>query len=259
MKKFFLFAAAIAATLTATAQTYDFSTLEITDATINVTNGTKTYNESKAYYEIKNTAGETVVMTLSNVPNVEFSYKNSAEKTAFKVSPGKNIQMDGNQRDITFNNVTPGTQITISVASKGATGAQFVDSDKGTAFTGAIAASTQAGVGTALPAKDGDYVYTDIVMTATASTVIVRETAAGYVLSKIVIGAGSGINETMAQNGVYYNGSEIVNANGKNISVYNVLGKMVASNCGNINMSSFANGVYVVRVEGVKGAMKIQK
>ncbi|MBR1631333.1 MAG: hypothetical protein IJ680_05700 [Paludibacteraceae bacterium] len=79
-----------------------------------------------------------------------------------------------------------------------------------------------------------------------------------YLYGANLVTGGSGIVDVMAQSGVYYNGSEII-TNGKNVTVYNVLGKVVAASAENINMTDFINGVYVVRVEGVKGAMKIQK
>lgn len=83
----------------------------------------------RAYFEVKNTAGETVEMTIAQLPNMKFSYKNSSEKTAFKVyyitdgvnAKGK-IQMDGNQRDIILTNVNVGDVITLYVNSKGDTG-----------------------------------------------------------------------------------------------------------------------------------------
>ena len=101
MKKLFFFAAAICAAVSMNAETiYDFSTMAFADADLTVTNGTKTYNESKSYYEIKNTAGETVVLEIATLPNVQFSYKNSDVKTAFKVAPNKYIQFDGIDNDL---------------------------------------------------------------------------------------------------------------------------------------------------------------
>lgn len=69
----------------------------------------------------------------------------------------------------------------------------------------------------------------------------------------------SGIASTLTDSQVRFNGTEVVNPQGLEISVYNVLGKMIATSNTNIDMTSCANGVYLVRAAGVKGAMKIQK
>ena len=201
MKKFFLFVAAVAAAMTANAVVYDLAGMNFAQADLTVVNGTITDNASKSYFEVKNTAGETVEMTIAQLPNIKFSYKNSAVKTAFKVyyiTEGVNdngkIQMDGNQRDITITGVTPGEKIVIWVNSKGSTGAQFVDGDKGTAFTGAVAVNPNAaGIATALPGKDNETEAYEIELQAIASTVVIRETVGGYILHKIQVGAAQGV------------------------------------------------------------------
>ena len=175
-------------------------------------------------------------MSIAQLPNIEFSYKNSSEKTAFKVyynAEGKDgngkIQMDGNQRDITFTNVTPGAKIKLTVASKGDTGAHFVDGEKGTAFTGCVANNPAApGIGEALPGKTAeDGTRYEIAVTAVAPTVIIRETVGGYVLYAIEIG-GSGNNEAIdnVEAGVktvktFENGQLVIIKNGVK---YNALG-----------------------------------
>ena len=232
MKKFFLFAAAIAATLTANAVVYDLAEMNFAEADLNVVNGTITDNASKSYFEVKNTAGETVEMTIAQLPNMKFSYKNSSEKTAFKVyyitegvnAKGK-IQMDGNQRDITLTNVNVGDVITLYVNSKGDTGAQFADGDKGTAFTGAVAVNPNAtGIATALPGKANETEPYEIKVQAIASTVIIRETVGGYVLQKIEIASGQGVeNTTVAEKAVkvFENGQLVIIKNGVR---YNAIG-----------------------------------
>lgn len=233
MKKFFLFAAAIAATLTANAVVYDLAEMNFAQSDLTVTNGTISDNSSKSYFEVKNTAGETVEMTVAQLPNMKFSYKNSSEKTAFKVyyitdgvnAKGK-IQMDGNQRDITFTNVNVGDIITLYVNSKGDTGAQFVDGDKGTAFTGAVAVNPNAtGIATALPGKANETDPYEIKVQAISSTVIIRETVGGYVLHKIeVASASQGINNTkMGEKAVkvFENGQLVIIKNGVR---YNAIG-----------------------------------
>ena len=194
MKKFFLFAAAAIAALTVNATVYDLNEMNFAQSDLNVTGGTITDNASKSYFEVKNNEGETVVMKISKLPNIEFSYKNSAVKTAFKVyyitesnAKGK-IQMDGNQRDVTIKNVNAGDKIVLWVNSKGDTGAQFVDSDKGTAFTGAIADNPNAaGIGTPLPGKANETDMYPIELTAISDVVVIRETVGGYILHKIQI------------------------------------------------------------------------
>lgn len=224
MKKIFSFAVALFATIAVSAQTYDLTTMNITEADLTVTDGTVTADSK--YLVVKNNAEATVTMTVKQLPDMVFSYKNSAEKTAFKVYPNK-IQMDGNQRDITFNNVAPGTLITLTVGSKGSTGATFVDGDKGTAFTGCV---FHAGTTNFEPKVSGEEtVYADLTVMATASTVTIRETAGGYVLTKVVIGGnGSALEDAVVEgekaqkvieNGVIY----II----KNGVKYNVLGAVV--------------------------------
>lgn len=69
----------------------------------------------------------------------------------------------------------------------------------------------------------------------------------------------TGIHETMAEAGVRYNGMEVINEARREMTIFNALGKMVANTTDNFNMSQMPAGVYVVRVAGVKGALKIQK
>ena len=235
MKKFFLFAAAAIAAMTINAQVYDLAEMNFAQSDLTVTNGTITDNASKSYFEVKNNEGETVEMTVAQLPNMKFSYKNSAVKTAFKVyyitedvnAKGK-IQMDGNQRDITITNLTPGTMIRLYVNSKGDTGAQFVDSDKGTAFTGAVAVDPNAaGIATALPGKSNETDAYEIKLQAIASTVVIRETVGGYLLHKIILGYGEGVenvNAAVKAEKRYENGQLVIIKNGVK---YNALGTVI--------------------------------
>ncbi len=70
---------------------------------------------------------------------------------------------------------------------------------------------------------------------------------------------GSGLNNSFDNYGIYFNGSEIINAEGLALEVYNTLGKLVRTSNSNINVSDLQSGIYVVRAEGVKGALKINK
>ncbi|HBZ34501.1 MAG TPA: hypothetical protein DEO38_05310 [Bacteroidales bacterium] len=100
-----------------------------------------------------------------------------------------------------------------------------------------------------LPA--GQYLAGDVVLTVLVNT--------SNFFGIGIEGLYTGIQETMAEAGVRYNGIEIINENRRDISVFNTLGQMVARTNDNFNMSEMPAGVYMVRVAGVKGALKIQK
>ena len=234
MKKFFIFAAAAVAAMTINAQVYDLNGMNFAQSDLTVVNGTITDNASKSYFEVKNNEGETVELSIAQLPGIKFTYKNSAVKTAFKVyyitdsnAKGK-IQMDGNQRDVVFSNVPVGATIVLYVNSKGDTGAQFKDSDKGTAFTGAVAVNpSAAGIGTALPGKANETDMYPIELTAIANEVVVRETAGGYILHKIEIGGSQDIENTNAEVKTikrYENGQLVIIKNGVK---YNALGTVI--------------------------------
>ena len=231
MKKFFLFAAAVVAAMTVNAAVYDLAGMNFAQSDLTVTGGEISDNASKSYFEVKNTAGETVEMTVAQLPNMKFSYKNSSVKTAFKVyyitesnAEGK-IQMDGNQRDITISNLAIGDKIVLWVNSKGSTGAQFADNDKGTAFTGCVAINpTAPGIATALPGKDDETYAYAIELQAIATTAIIRETVGGYILHRIDVGELQGVENTNATVKVekfYRDGQLVIRKNGVE---YNVLG-----------------------------------
>jgi hypothetical protein len=234
MKKFFLFAAAAVAAMTINAQVYDLNAMNFAQSDLTVVNGTISDNSSKSYFEVKNNEGETVELSIAQLPGIKFTYKNSAVKTAFKVyyitesnAKGK-IQMDGNQRDVVFSNVPVGATIVLWVNSKGDTGAQFADSDKGTAFTGAVAVNpTAPGIGTPLPGKASETDMYAIELMAIANEVVVRETAGGYILHKIEIGGSQDIENTNAEVKTikrYENGQLVIIKNGVK---YNALGTVI--------------------------------
>ena len=224
MKKFFLFAAAAVAALTINAQTYDFAEFAFAEADLTVSNGSKAFNDSKGYWEIKNAAGETVVMTIAGLPNVEFSYKNSSEKTAYTVKPNGYVCFNGDQRDLTFKGIAAGKYITLTVGSKGSTPNSFEDSEsKGAGLTGLSWVSGNK----TQPAKSSEVVYEDIVVRVTSSSAAtLRCTAGGYNLTKIVIsdnGPSQGIDnvEAVKVEKFYREGQLIIRKNGVE---YNALG-----------------------------------
>lgn len=225
MKKLFSLASALVVALAMNAQTYDFATLTFAESDFNLTNGTVTFDDAKGYYNIKNVAGETVVMTLAQIPNVEFSYKNSTEKDAFRVKSENYVQMNGDQRDLTIKNVAVGTMITLSVASKGSTANSFADSEtKGTGLTGCVLVSGNL----TQPAKADAMVFEEITVQAIAPTVIIRTTAGGYCLNKLVIGTESAVENVNADavkaRKVMENGQLYIIKNGVK---YNALGTVV--------------------------------
>ena len=75
--------------------------------------------------------------------------------------------------------------------------------------------------------------------------------------SKLVsISAGSALEET-ALKGVYYANNTVVNANNLPLSVYNLTGTCIAQAEGDIDLSAYAKGIYLVRCG--KQAIKIVK
>ncbi len=67
----------------------------------------------------------------------------------------------------------------------------------------------------------------------------------------------SGVNGTLTDKVISFNGKEIVNNKKVNVDVFNVLGKLIASSNTNISTANFPKGVYLVRPEGVNDVLKI--
>ncbi len=63
----------------------------------------------------------------------------------------------------------------------------------------------------------------------------------------------------LADKGVFFNGTEVLNPNKLTLEVYNVLGKRVAVTNTNISVSKLEKGVYFVRTPDAKGALKFSK
>ena len=64
------------------------------------------------------------------------------------------------------------------------------------------------------------------------------------------------VKAVLADKGVSFNGSEVVNTKGLEIEVYNMLGKKVATSKTNIATTNFQKGIYVVRVTGTNDSLK---
>jgi hypothetical protein len=65
------------------------------------------------------------------------------------------------------------------------------------------------------------------------------------------------VNQILADKGVIFNGTEIVNSKGLSLEVYSVLGKRVSSSKSTISTSNFQKGIYFVRAAGLNEALKI--
>jgi len=94
--------------------------------------------------------------------------------------------------------------------------------------------------------------------TGGASTIYLYSRSGGinyYYLSVTNIVAA--LNPVLSDKGVSFNGSEIVNNQGLNIEVYNVIGKKVATSKTSISTANFQKGVYVVRATGFNDSLKI--
>jgi hypothetical protein len=63
----------------------------------------------------------------------------------------------------------------------------------------------------------------------------------------------------LADKGIFFNGTEVLNPNKLTLEVYNVLGKRVAVSNTSISVSKLDKGVYFVRTPDAKGAMKFSK
>ena len=216
MKKIFFLAAAILAAVAVNAQTYDFRTIQ-SESDYEITGATKNEVESdaakgKVVYDIK--AEVPLVLTFQN--NVEATIKNSADKAkAFNVNFGKGIEFGGKNGVLNIYEVSDGATITVRCAAKGSTAGLL------TVVEGAT------GEDVALPAKSGDYVWVDATFKATASEVILKETAAGCRIESITISGATAIsNTTLAPKAqkIMENGQLVILRDGVK---YNALGAVI--------------------------------
>jgi len=188
-------------------------------------------------------AASSATLSIPTIPNMEFSYTNSAVKTGIiKIYPNV-LYTSGKNIVLTISNVTIGDSINIATLAKGAT------SDIWT-VTGANTSSN-------LSIDNSKVSY--IRLQATASTVILKETNGGFKILSVdwftpVISA---INPVLSDKGVSFNGTQILNNNGLALEVYNVLGKKVVSSMTSIPTANFQKGVYIVRVAGQNASLKI--
>ena len=196
MKKFFLFAAAVAAALTVNAKVIDLTTVgtsidqwTVGEATLNETESKPA--EGKYVYDIKaEVASESFI---NAEPNVVFQIKNTSDKEkAFVVYPGKCYEFGGKNGILIIKGTAPGDAIKLTAAAKGSKAADFKDA-AGAYPKQAVAVSTDL----TLPAKSAGaegadeqgYIWKELEYTSLGGDVEIKEFVGGYRIKAIQIGA----------------------------------------------------------------------
>ena len=249
MKKVLLSCVALFAAMSMSAKVYNFGGIQASDITTAGTIGTYTM-DGEEIPSVSAPAGVDINCTINGMEDLVINYKNSNDKNNILKFAADYLQTDGKNVILTFSNVTVGDEIVLLVSAKGSTNAVFE------ATAGCEAdANNPASVGKIDELAD----YVQVKFTATASDVQIKETSGGYrIISATVGSTESAIQNAIAEK-ISFNGNVISNVEGLNLSVYNVLGKLMVTSNGDIDMSAYQTGVYVVRAEGVKGALKIRK
>lgn len=249
MKKVLLFGAAILTAMSMSAKVYNFGGIQASDITTDGTIGTYTM-DGVEIPSVSAGADADINCTLNGMEDLVINYKNSSGKDNILKFAADYLQADGKNVILTFSNVTVGDEIILLVSAKGGTPSVFE------ALSGCEAdANNPASIGKIDELAD----YVQVKFTATASDVQIKETSGGYrIISATVGSTESAIQNAIAEK-ISFNGNVISNVEGLNLSVYNVLGKLMVTSNGDIDMSAYQTGVYVVRAEGVKGALKIRK
>ena len=229
MKKFFLFAAAVATAMTMNAKVLDLTATgtAIGDWTVGeaTLNSDESNPESGKYvYDIKAEVASESYITAE--PNVVFQIKNSSDKKkAFVVYPGKCYEFGGKNGILIIKNTNPGDKIVLTAAAKGGTACDFEDG-AGTYPKNAVAVSSDL----TLPAKGSEggdeqgYVWKEIEYTSLGGTVEIKEFKGGYRINKIQVGASQGIDNTKAGQKavkIFENGQLVIIKNGVK---YNAIG-----------------------------------
>lgn len=271
MKKTLLLGAAILAAMTMNATTWNFSTVP----------GEFTPGSGSDATTIAPADGEDLIIsamtvsydaaaagTVENYDGLGFFYKNSggATKKGFRFysTQGGYLQIDGGDVTTLIYDCVAGEKITVTYSSKNTNSVvatELVDG-KGTATLDETFPTNIT-----LDEEDAEVASAnteDIVVahyTVTNSGTVALKSKGGYRIFTIVKGEEdeSALHNVSIAEKISFNGSVISNAEGLNVFVYNALGKLVANSNGNINMDSFQSGVYLVRAEGIKNALKIRK
>lgn len=249
MRKFLLFILIIVSTLYVKAQTYSFESLTASDFTNISSNG------ALGTYTMDNVAGPAVSYTASDlmtltIKTINFGYKNSSNKSNIFKTGTTFLQTDGKNVEIYLSNIVVGKKITINVSAKGSTNAIF-------SATGATIDSPEIATTTGITNAE----YFNIVMTATASDVTIKETNGGYRIKSLVIETASttAVPQLLANKGVFFDGVNVVNENGLKLSVFDITGKLIQSSDKTMSTRDFSKGIYILRVEGITGALKFVK
>ncbi|MDD3320341.1 MAG: T9SS type A sorting domain-containing protein [Paludibacter sp.] len=156
------------------------------------------------------------------------------------------IVFDGTKRKMKIEGLNIGDVIYMSIGSKGSAAHTFT-------VTGADANASNP----ALAAKGDAYVYSDWYFTATATEAIFEVATGGSIIKIIKTGAdATGINVTMADQGIIFTGSEIINTKNIEVEVYNMLGKKILNSTSSISTKNFEKGIYFVRQAGTNNVLK---
>ena len=188
-----------------------------------------------------------------NSDGLSYSYKDSeanmtaGKKAGLYKATENAFVFDGTKRKLKLSGLSIGDKILFSIGSKGSTAHTFT-------VTGATADPTNP----ALSPKGDVYQYTDWNYTATATEAIFEVATGGCIIKfiKTKDDVTTAIASTFANRGISINRNEIRNTNNSRIEIYNVLGKSILTSTQDLNIEKFEKGIYVVRAEGVKGALK---
>ncbi|HRZ97820.1 MAG TPA: T9SS type A sorting domain-containing protein [Paludibacter sp.] len=153
-----------------------------------------------------------------------------------------------NGRKIYIECPAPGT-LTVGCWTTTAARGYTVENGTGTVLYSTNASMTAVTATTDLPV----HVYNIV----TAGRVVLNPNAGFYYGFVQFVENTNSVANVFSNNGLTFNGSQITNSNNLNVEVFNVLGKLVTSSTSDISTKDFTKGVYFVRAEGVKGAMKI--
>lgn len=77
-----------------------------------------------------------------------------------------------------------------------------------------------------------------------------------YSLSATNYDVSTSVKTQLTDKGIAFNGSDITNAKGLNIEVFNVLGKSIAKANTSISTANFQRGIYIVRIAGTNETLK---
>src|ERR1035437_7022979 len=245
MKKTLLFVALMATSLVAHATVYNFgytngnytlSQVVVSGLTAETTAITDT--ALVVYDEAANAVGS---LSISTMPNFVFGYTNTSGKNGIiKIYPNV-IYTAGKGVTLTISNVTIGDSLIIATEAKGATADQWIITS-GATTTSNLAPNNAA--------------MSYIRLLATDVTISLKENNGGFKLLSInwFSNGSTAINKVLADKGISFNGTEILNTKGLALEVYSVLGKRVATSMTSIRTANFQKGVYVVRVAGSNDA-----